>query len=551
MKILHTSDWHLGQSFFTKSRKKEHAAFLKWFLQQVEAHQIDAIIVAGDVFDTGTPPSYARELYHAFIGELQSKQCTLVVLGGNHDSVSVLNESKALLKYLNSHVIASTYGELSEQVIALNDRKGQPRAVLCAVPFIRPRDVLISEAGQSATDKRQALGDAIKQHYASLYNEASSLRTSLEEEQGKEGSENSAAIPIIATGHLTALGVSQSESVRDIYIGTLEGFDATGFPPADYIALGHIHRPQKVAKTEHIRYSGSPIPLSFDELNTQKQVVLVSFDTESTTPIISTLPVPRFQAMEVIKGDLKAIEEAINKSEAIRFASQIDDDVNTKSAPLASDKAMSTKDKALSAADQALSAADQAHSATEQTFSAKDPVWLCIEVETEDYLTDLQQRIQSLLEGKNAEILQLKRKRKRTVNSLTEKQNVQLSELSVNEVFEARLALEAINDDPSRETEDALSENESCADVAEDPGSEKTLSRINRIRQLFNKAVERVHINDEDAEVLGETSKSNTAGYNSDKTSSQNESDVSPTSTGESEQDQYRVHKQDHKGKGE
>ncbi|MED5236205.1 MAG: exonuclease subunit SbcD, partial [Pseudomonadota bacterium] len=62
MKILHTSDWHLGQSFFTKSRKNEHAAFLKWLLQQVEAHQIDAIIVAGDVFDTGTPPSYAREL---------------------------------------------------------------------------------------------------------------------------------------------------------------------------------------------------------------------------------------------------------------------------------------------------------------------------------------------------------------------------------------------------------------------------------------------------------------------------------------------------------
>ncbi|MCP4282294.1 MAG: exonuclease subunit SbcD, partial [Alteromonas sp.] len=288
--------------------KNEHAAFLKWLLQQVEVHQIDAIIVAGDVFDTGTPPSYARELYHAFIGELQGMQCTLVVLGGNHDSVSVLNESKALLKYLNSHVIASTYGELSEQDITLNDRKGQPSAVLCAVPFIRPRDVLVSEAGQSGTDKRQALGDAIKQHYGTLYNEALSLRASMEEKRIKDGSENSAAIPIIATGHLTALGVSQSESVRDIYIGTLEGFDAKGFPPADYIALGHIHRPQKVAKTEHIRYSGSPIPLSFDELNTQKQVVLITFESESTTPTISTLPVPRFQAMEVIKGDLKAIE---------------------------------------------------------------------------------------------------------------------------------------------------------------------------------------------------------------------------------------------------
>ena len=495
MKILHTSDWHLGQSFFTKSRKNEHAAFLKWLLQQVEVHQIDAIIVAGDVFDTGTPPSYARELYHAFIGELQGMQCTLVVLGGNHDSVSVLNESKALLKYLNSHVIASTYGELSEQVITLNDRKGQPSAVLCAVPFIRPRDVLVSEAGQSGTDKRQALGDAIKQHYGTLYNEALSLRASMEEKRIKDGSENSAAIPIIATGHLTALGVSQSESVRDIYIGTLEGFDAKGFPPADYIALGHIHRPQKVAKTEHIRYSGSPIPLSFDELNTQKQVVLITFESESTTPTISTLPVPRFQAMEVIKGDLKAIEAAINKSDAITLASQTHDDSNTNSAPVANQKADSAMDNAI---------------------RPKDPVWLCIEVETEDYLTDLQQRIQGLLEGKNAEILQLKRKRKRTVNSLTEKQNVQLSELSVNDVFEARLALESIEDNPTSEsapTESAqatLLDDDQSTRAMEQAGSEKSASRINRIRQLFNEAVEQVHTNDEDAEVPVETSLANT-----------------------------------------
>ena len=501
MKILHTSDWHLGQSFFTKSRKNEHAAFLKWLLQQVEVHQIDAIIVAGDVFDTGTPPSYARELYHAFIGELQGMQCTLVVLGGNHDSVSVLNESKALLKYLNSHVIASTYGELSEQVITLNDRKGQPSAVLCAVPFIRPRDVLVSEAGQSGTDKRQALGDAIKQHYGALYNEALSLRASIEEKQGEEGSKNSAAIPIIATGHLTALGVSQSESVRDIYIGTLEGFDAKGFPPADYIALGHIHRPQKVAKTEHIRYSGSPIPLGFDELNTQKQVVLVTFESESTTPTISTLPVPRFQAMEVIKGDLKAIEAAINKSDAITLASQTDD-------------AVSEVDKALSEFNKPLSATDNA-------ISSKDPVWLCIEVETEDYLTDLQQRIQGLLEGKNAEILQLKRKRKRTINSLTEKQNVQLSELSVNDVFEARLALESIEDSsatesaqsgsiPTESAQATLLDDDQSTRSMEQAGSEKNAPRINRIRQLFNEAVEQVHTNDEDAEVPVETSLANT-----------------------------------------
>jgi len=514
MKILHTSDWHLGQSFFTKSRKNEHAAFLKWLLQQVEAHQIDAIIVAGDVFDTGTPPSYARELYHAFIGELQGMQCTLVVLGGNHDSVSVLNESKALLKYLNSHVIASTYGDLSEQVITLNDRKGQPGAVLCAVPFIRPRDVLVSEAGQSATDKRQALGDAIKQHYGALYNEALSLRASIEEKQAEQGSKNSAAIPIIATGHLTALGVSQSESVRDIYIGTLEGFDAKGFPPADYIALGHIHRPQIVAKTEHIRYSGSPIPLSFDELNTQKQVVLITFENESTTPTISTLSVPRFQAMEVIRGDLKAIEAAINKSEAIALASQTHDDSITNSPPVANPKAVSDLDKALSEMNKTVSATDNG-------ISPRDPVWLCIEVETEDYLTDLQQRIQGLLEGKNAEILQLKRKRKRTVNSLTEKHNVQLSELSVNDVFEARLALESIEDNPTSElapnesaptesVRETLLDDDQSPRAMEEAGSEKSASRINRVRQLFNEALERVHTNDEDAEVSVEAPLANT-----------------------------------------
>lgn len=452
MKILHTSDWHLGQSFFTKSRKHEHQAFLKWLLNVVKKHEIDAVIVAGDVFDTGTPPSYARELYHGFIGELQGLQCTLVVLGGNHDSVSVLNESKALLKYLNSHVIASTYGETSEQVITLNNREGQPSAVLCAVPFIRPRDVLVSEAGQSATDKRQALGDAIKQHYAALYHQAVAQRAALIEKAKGANDEQNNGIPIVATGHLTALGVSQSESVRDIYIGTLEGFDARGFPPADYIALGHIHRPQKVAKTEHIRYSGSPIPLSFDELNTQKQVVLVEFTSQSTSPCISTLPVPRFQPMEVIKGDLQAIEKAINASEAIAQASKID----------------------------SINGAD--------TDSNKSTVWLCIEVETQDYLSDLQQRVQQFLEGKNAEILQLKRVRQRTAKSLSETQNVQLSELSVKDVFEARLALASLDETPADTVTETI-----------EPQSKSTpLSRIDRIRHLFSDAVELVHTNKED-----------------------------------------------------
>ena len=101
MRILHTSDWHLGQNFYSKSRAAEHQAFLDWLLETAQSHQVDAIIVAGDIFDTGSPPSYARELYNRFVVNLQQTGCHLVVLAGNHDSVATLNESRDILAFLN------------------------------------------------------------------------------------------------------------------------------------------------------------------------------------------------------------------------------------------------------------------------------------------------------------------------------------------------------------------------------------------------------------------------------------------------------------------
>lgn len=405
MKLLHTSDWHLGQSFFTKSRKAEHQAFLAWLLKQVAAHDIDAVIVAGDIFDTGTPPSYAREMYNQFIVAISQLNCTLVVLGGNHDSVSTLNESKQLVACLNTHVVANVapgtvITEVTEatvrsesphnQIIELKNSTGETGAILCAIPFIRPRDVIQSRAGESGLEKRQALGEAIKLHYHQLYQSALAVR---EEKQLN--------VPIIATGHLTALGVSQSDSVRDIYIGSLDGFAADGFPPADYIALGHIHRPQIVAKSEHIRYSGSPIPLSFDELKTTKQVVMVEFNGAEVNAI-TPLDVPMFQPMAVIKGDLSGIE---------------------------------TQLKALE--------------------KAPKPIWLCIEVELQDYLADLPQRIQALIEGLSVEqtleqkvdqafeVLQLRRSRNTAKQSLTQTARETLAELTPDDVFAKRLELES------------------------------------------------------------------------------------------------------------
>lgn len=107
MRILHTSDWHLGQNFYSKSRAAEHEAFLGWLLETARTHEVDAIIVAGDIFDTGSPPSYARELYNRFVVNLQQTGCHLVIVAGNHDSVATLNESRDILAFLNTTVVAS------------------------------------------------------------------------------------------------------------------------------------------------------------------------------------------------------------------------------------------------------------------------------------------------------------------------------------------------------------------------------------------------------------------------------------------------------------
>lgn len=232
MKILHTSDWHLGQHFMGQTRQAEHRQFCDWLVAQADLHQIDAIIIAGDIFDTGTPPSYAREQYNEFIVALHRTGTRLVVLGGNHDSVATLSESRTLLAQLHTHVIPGVTADPEQQVLILPRRDGTPGAVLCAIPFIRARDVLQSQAGQSANDKQLSLQTAIHDHYRQLYALALAKRDAL-----------GLPLPVIATGHLTTVGASASDSVREIYVGALEAFPTSAFPPADYIALGHIHRP--------------------------------------------------------------------------------------------------------------------------------------------------------------------------------------------------------------------------------------------------------------------------------------------------------------------
>lgn len=378
MRIIHTSDWHLGQYFFTKTRAQEHQQFLDWLLEQIREQQVDALIVAGDIFDTGSPPSYARELYNRFVVAIRDTQCQLIILGGNHDSVATLNESKSLLACLNTTVIANVHTENPQAPIILYQKNHTPGALLCAIPYLRPRDMVNSKSGQSGAEKQHVLKEAIADYYQRQYQAALDLRKQLK-----------VNIPIIATGHLTTIGASVSDSVREIYIGTLEAFNATLFPPFDYIALGHIHRPQRVNKSGHIRYSGSPIPLSFDESAQQKSVCLIDFEQDKLAEM-TLLPIPEFQLLRTLSGSLQEI-------------------------------------------------ATQLELLATQYNEMDTTIWLDIEVSTQDYLSDIQTRIQELTQSPLFEVIVLRRAKKQR-QALMQNEKETLTELTVYDVFERRLA---------------------------------------------------------------------------------------------------------------
>ena len=388
MRILHTSDWHLGQHFMGKSRQAEHHALIEWLLVQVDAHAVDAVLIAGDIFDTGAPPSYARELYGHLVARLHSAGVALLLLGGNHDSVATLGESRSMLAILSTTVVAPV-GAPEDHVVVLPQRSGEPGCIVCAVPFLRPRDVVQSQAGQSADAKQHNLQAAIQSYYQSVVNAGRAKQMALQNEWGR-------VVPLIATGHLTTVGASSNESVREIYVGSLDAFPTAAFPAVDYLALGHIHKPQKVGGLEHIRYCGSPIPLGFDEARQQKEVLLVDLDASGLTAV-TALPVPRFQALMSVSGNLDALVTAINAAAA--------------------------------------------------QGSADQPVWLEVTVAEDDYLSDLPARISTMTQGLPVEVLRVRRQRANTAASLAAEALATLDELSPAEVFARRLALEELTPD--------------------------------------------------------------------------------------------------------
>ncbi len=307
MKILHTSDWHIGRSLYGRKRYDEFEAFLNWLADLIQSEGIDVLLLAGDVFDTSTPSNRAQELYYRFLCRVAGSCCRhVIVIAGNHDSPSFLNAPKELLRFLNVHVVGSVSESLEDEVFVLEGESGSAELIVCAVPYLRDRDIRTAEAGESIDDKDRKLIEGMRAHYRDVCAIAERQRETLEKH-----------VPIVAMGHLFAAGgqTLEGDGVRELYVGSLAHVAQDIFPECiDYLALGHLHVPQQVGSSGKMRYSGSPIPMGFGEAGREKKVLIVEFREED--PVITEISVPCFQPLERIAGDMDKIIARIEELKA-------------------------------------------------------------------------------------------------------------------------------------------------------------------------------------------------------------------------------------------
>ena len=388
MKLLHTSDWHLGRTLHGRRRYGEFEAFLDWLAETMVEQGTEVLIVAGDIFDTTAPSNRAQQLYYRFLCQVAASPCRhVVIVAGNHDSPSFLNAPRELLRALHVYVIGNST-EPADEVLVLRDGEGTPELIVCAVPYLRDRDIRQVEAGESVADKERKLLEGIRGHYAAVAELAQQQRAAL----GVE-------IPIVATGHLFTAGgqTVDGDGVRELYVGSLAHITAGVFDPCfDYVALGHLHVPQKVNDSDIVRYSGSPLPMGFGEARQQKVLCQVTFDRVDgqRSTQIELLNIPTFQQLERISGDWEAIAGRLVELAALEAS-----------------------------------------------------IWLEIIYQGEEIISDLRERIDAATAGTELAVLRVKNSRiiDRVLGQLHEQET--LDDLDVNEVFERCLNQHEVSDE--------------------------------------------------------------------------------------------------------
>lgn len=293
MRLLHTSDWHLGQTLHNFDRSYEHGCFLDWLVDTLASEDIDVLLIAGDIFDNANPSAAAHRQLYRFLQQAKARvpHLQVVVIAGNHDSPGRLEAPTPLLE-AHGTIVVGNVGRNSEGgvdlerlLVPLRDRGGKLAAWCLAIPFLRPGDV-----PRVVADDEALAGDPYLNGTALLYRQAFALAQS--RCTGTEA--------IIAMGHCHMVdGQSSQDSERRIVIGGTEALPTSMFDPqVAYVALGHLHLAQRVGGHEHRRYCGSPLPLSFSEVGYQHQVLRIELDGPVATSV-TPLHVPR--AVELLR----------------------------------------------------------------------------------------------------------------------------------------------------------------------------------------------------------------------------------------------------------
>jgi exonuclease SbcD len=327
MRLLHTSDWHLGQSLHNFDRHYEHQRFLDWLLDTIVSEQADALLVAGDIFDNANPSAASQRQLYTFLQQARARapQLDIVVIAGNHDSPGRIEAPGPLLEAHGTTVIGYPHRDdegniaMERMLVPLTGKDGAVAAWVLAVPFLRhgdvPRIAAVAttepappESSADTQETAAAASDAAATPQpdpylagiAELYRQALELASA-------RASDSQA---IVAMGHCHMVnGTMSADSERRIVIGGTEMLPTGIFPPPiAYAALGHLHLAQQVGPHQHIRYCGSPIPLSFAETNYPHQVLRIDLDGAQVSAI-TPLPIPRAVQLLRIPAQPAPLEE--------------------------------------------------------------------------------------------------------------------------------------------------------------------------------------------------------------------------------------------------
>ena len=288
MRILHTADWHIGQRLYERPRLDEHGEFLEWLLETIKCEKVELLLVSGDIFDTSLPSADATNLYYEFLHRFsQETKAYAVITAGNHDSPRHLEAPKEFLKMGRIYVVGRA---ANPDDCVFNFPPENPKVCVAAVPYLSE-----SELSHISFETEPEKAERYRERLRRLYQQCVDA---MPEE-----------LPKILMGHLFVHGGQKCDSERELQIGGATATYVTDFPDGvDYVALGHLHRPQSINGASYpVRYSGSPLPLRFNEATYRKTVCLLEVSGAGNSPLVEEVEIPVFKELCTVEGDHESV----------------------------------------------------------------------------------------------------------------------------------------------------------------------------------------------------------------------------------------------------